>query len=153
MKIGVDELEFRFILTRRFASLLALRVGGTANESVEKYLYKPEGGGAAVGMTVAKMDVSAVSLFADLWLLDTYTKKAEFKDMKIREVWKNLDGTRGLQYTTSVGLPGGFQDRLFELWIMWEELLDKEGRRTFIIAFAPLETYKGTHHEVAGAEG
>ena len=34
----------------------------------------------------------------------------------------------------------------------WEELIDKEGRRTFIITIAPLETYEGTHHEVVGAE-
>ncbi|GMH49060.1 hypothetical protein TrLO_g9936 [Triparma laevis f. longispina] len=51
-------------------SAKAKRVAGTASESVEKYLHKPEGGGAAVAMSVAKMDVSAVSLFAELWLLD-----------------------------------------------------------------------------------
>ncbi|GMH47367.1 hypothetical protein TL16_g00047 [Triparma laevis f. inornata] len=30
--------------------------------------------------------------------------------------------------------------------------IDEEGRRTFIIAWAPMDTYAGTHHEVAGAE-
>ena len=63
------------------------------------------------------MDLSAVSLFAELWLLDTYAKKAEFKDRKIREVWNNLDGMRGLQFTTSVALPGGFSDRVFKVRI------------------------------------
>ncbi|GMH69493.1 hypothetical protein TL16_g05171 [Triparma laevis f. inornata] len=63
---------------------------------------------------VDKMDLSAVSLFADLWLLDTYTDKAEHKDTKIHEVLNNLDGTRGLQYNRSVALPGGFSDRLFK---------------------------------------
>ena len=63
------------------------------------------------------MDVSAVSLFADIWLVDTYAQKAARKDKKIDEVWNNLDETRGLQYTTSVALPGGFQDRLFEVRI------------------------------------
>ncbi|GMH78996.1 hypothetical protein TrLO_g7716 [Triparma laevis f. longispina] len=96
---------------------------------------------------VDKMDLSAVSLFADLWLLDTYTDKAEHKDTKIHEVWNNLDGTRGLQYNRSVALPGGFSDRLFKVWIMWEMLADEEGRRTFIIAYAPMETYEGTHYE------
>ncbi|GMI06855.1 hypothetical protein TrLO_g15384 [Triparma laevis f. longispina] len=55
---------------------------------------------------------SAVTLFAELWLLDTYAEKAELKDAKISEVWNDLNGTRGLQYTTSVALLGGFQDRV-----------------------------------------
>ncbi|GMH53091.1 hypothetical protein TL16_g01370 [Triparma laevis f. inornata] len=134
------------------ASSKAKRVAGTANEPVEKFLYHSENGGAAWAMTVTKVDLSAESLFAELWLLDTYARKAESKGIKIRQVWNNLDGTRGLQFTTSVGLPGGFQDRLFETWMTWEELIDEEGRRTFIIAIAPLETYEGTHHEVVGAE-
>ena len=95
----------------------AKRIAGTVSESVEKFLYKPEGGGDVVGMTVAKVDVSAVSLFAHLWLLDTYAKKAGSKDRKIRKVWNNLDGTRGLQFTTSLGLPGGFSDRVSEVRI------------------------------------
>ncbi|GMI18486.1 hypothetical protein TrLO_g14651 [Triparma laevis f. longispina] len=98
------------------------------------------------------MDMSAATLFAQLWLLDTSAKKVEGKDMKIRKVWNNLNGTCGLQYTNSIGLPGGFLDRLFKNWVIWEELIDEEGQRTFIIAFAPLETYEGTHHEVAGTE-
>ncbi|GMH82067.1 hypothetical protein TL16_g09138 [Triparma laevis f. inornata] len=129
------------------------RVAGTVSESVEKFLYKPEGGGGIVGMTVAKMDVSVTRLFAWIWLLDTFTRKAEENDKKIREVWnKNLDGTRSLQCNLSVALPGGFKDRLFESWVTWEELINEEGQRTFIIAFAPMETYEGTHHEVTGAE-
>ena len=80
-------------------------------------------------MTVTKVDLSAESLFAELWLLDTYARKAESKDIKIRQVWNNLDGTRGLQFTTSVGLPGGFQDRLFEVRIC-----------TIILIFAPILT-------------
>ncbi|GMH65896.1 hypothetical protein TrLO_g8811 [Triparma laevis f. longispina] len=130
----------------------AKRVAGTASESVEKYIYHSEEGGAGVAMTVAKVDLSAVSLFAELWLLDTYALKAEKKSSKIREIWNNLNGMRGLQFTVSVALPGGFQDRLFESWMTWETMIDREGRRTFIIAFAPLKTYAGTHHEVAGAE-
>ena len=61
------------------------RVAGTATDSVEKFMYRTEGGGAGVGMSVAKIDVPAVTLFTDLWLLDTYAKKAEHKDVVIRE--------------------------------------------------------------------
>ena len=105
------------------------RVAGTVGDSVEKFLHKPEGGGSIVGLTVAKMDVSAERFFSELWLLDTYAKKAGFKDRKIREVWNNLDGTRGLQFTTSVALPGVFQDRLFEVRIC-----------TIVLIFAPILT-------------
>ncbi|GMH67615.1 hypothetical protein TL16_g04726 [Triparma laevis f. inornata] len=149
------------------------KIAGTANESVEKFVYHSGEGGAGVGMTVAKVDVSAASLFAELWLLDTYARKAAGKDTKIREVWNNVDGTRGLKYTTSVALPGGFQARVFEeriytivlyicvysntsslyqTWMTWEEKIDEEGRHTFIIAWAPFETYEGTYHEVAWAK-
>ncbi|GMH71348.1 hypothetical protein TrLO_g3864 [Triparma laevis f. longispina] len=127
----------------------AKRIAGTANESVEKFMYHSEEGGAALAMTVAKVDLSAVSLFAQLWLLDTYAEKFTLKDRAIMETWNDLDGTRGLQYTTAFGLPGGFQDRLFETW---EVTTDREGWSTFIIAWVPLETYEGTNHEVAGAE-
>ncbi|GMH88065.1 hypothetical protein TL16_g11048 [Triparma laevis f. inornata] len=133
-------------------SAKANRVSGTVNEPVEKFLWRSEKGGAAVAMSVAKMDVSAVSLVAELWLLDTYAKKVENKNRKICEVWSNLNGTRGQQYTTSLGLPGGFKDRLFETWFTWEMTIDEEGRSTFIIAFAPFEIYEGMHHEVIGAE-
>ena len=95
----------------------AKRVARTANESVEKFIYHSEEGGGGVGMTVAKIDLSAVSLFADIWLLDTYAEKAENKEVRIHEEWNNLDGTRGLQFTTSVALLGVFQDRLFEVRI------------------------------------
>ncbi|GMH74726.1 hypothetical protein TrLO_g3365 [Triparma laevis f. longispina] len=118
----------------------AKRVAGTANESVEKYFHKPERGGAAVGMTVAKMDLSAIRLVAELWLLDTYAEKIDLSDRAIMEVWHNLDGTRGQQYATSIGLPGGFQDRLFKTWFTWEKTIDGGSRRTFIIALAPLKT-------------
>ncbi|GMH73697.1 hypothetical protein TL16_g06259 [Triparma laevis f. inornata] len=148
---GEKKLIARSMKLVEEVSSKAKRVAGTANESVEKYLHKPKGGGAVVGMAVAKVDLSAVSLFANIWLLDSYAKKAEFKDRKIHEV-SNLDGTRGLQFTVSVALPGSFQDRLFETWITWENLIDSDGRHTFIIAIAPLETYEGTHHEIAGAE-
>ncbi|GMH84047.1 hypothetical protein TL16_g09797 [Triparma laevis f. inornata] len=130
----------------------AKRVVGTVNDSMEKYLYRDEAGGAAAwGMTIVKMDVPVETLFTYIWLLDTYAKKVENEGSEILEVWKNLDGTRSLQYDISIGLPGGFQDRLFKIWTTWEKRVDEDGRRTFIIAFAPMEDYKGTSHKVAGS--
>ena len=51
-----------------------------------------------------------------------------------------------------MSLPGGFQDRLFESWITWDKRIEANGQQTYIIAFYPLEKYKGTHHKVDGAE-
>ncbi|GMH63487.1 hypothetical protein TrLO_g4018 [Triparma laevis f. longispina] len=125
---GEQELIAGSMKLAKEISSKAKRIAGTANESVEKFLYHSEEGGAAVGMNVLKVNLSAVSLFAEIWLLDTYALKAKTKDTKIREVWNDLDGTRGLQCTTSVTLPGGFQDRVFESWLTWEMLIDeKEG--------------------------
>lgn len=49
----------------------AKRFARTAHDLVEKFLYRP-GNYALIGLSVAKMDVSAVTLFAELWLLTTY---------------------------------------------------------------------------------
>ncbi|GMH78232.1 hypothetical protein TL16_g07721 [Triparma laevis f. inornata] len=105
------------------------KIAGTANEPVEKFIYRSEKGGAAVVKSVAKVDLSAVSLFAELWLLDTYEYKNQFKDTKIREVFNNLDGTRDVQYSMSVALPGGFQDRLFELVLVLAQNRKKRAPR------------------------
>ncbi|GMH53843.1 hypothetical protein TrST_g8092 [Triparma strigata] len=118
----------------------AKRITGTVNDLIEKFLYRDSEGGAAWGMTKANVDVAAITLFTELWLLDTYDHIGETKSA-IREVWKDLDGTRGLQYTTSVSLPSGFKDRLFETWITWAIRVDA-GRRTFIIAISPIEEYE-----------
>lgn len=79
------------------------------------------------------MDVSATTLFVQLWLLDTSAKKVAEKDLRIRKVWNNLDGTRGQQYTRSFNVPG-FQDRIFEVWQTWDRMVGEDGRETFIIA-------------------
>ena len=63
------------------------------------------------GRTVGVMDTVAEKLFAELWLLDTFSKTLENKNSTIRKVWKNLDGTRSMQYARAISLPGGFQDR------------------------------------------
>ncbi|GMH80838.1 hypothetical protein TrLO_g330 [Triparma laevis f. longispina] len=129
----------------------AKRVTGTANESVKKYLHKPEGGGAAWGISVARMDVPAKTLFADSWLINTYARKAESKE-KIREVWDNLDGTRGTQYIGSLRLPG-IQDRFFSTWLTWEKLVDEAGLQTIIIAISPMVEYRGaTCHMINGTD-
>ena len=44
----------------------AKRISGTVNDSVEKFLHRDEKGGAAWGMTVAKMDVAAITLFTEV---------------------------------------------------------------------------------------
>ena len=51
----------------------AKRISGTVKESVEKYFLR-SGESAGWGLAIAKMDISAVSLFAELWLIDTYAK-------------------------------------------------------------------------------
>ena len=162
----------------------AKRISGTVNQSVEKYLHRAEGGSeAAVGMTVAIMDVTAVTLFTDLWLRDTYAQRSvcinrrhhrhyailtrerqsecatryprrrtKYEKVAVRQVWNDLDGTRSMQYTNSVSLPGGFHDRLFETWLTWVEKVEVDGRRTYIIAFCPLKKYGGRRHEVDGTE-
>ncbi|GMH90953.1 hypothetical protein TL16_g11919 [Triparma laevis f. inornata] len=127
----------------------ASRIAGTVNESVEKFLKVLEGESAGWGKTVAKMNTSAVTLFSSLWLIDTYKLKAETKQIAIREIWTNLDGTRSQQYTRSFSLPG-FKDRIFEAWQTWDVTVDADGRQTFIIAISPLDKYKGTtRHKVA----
>ncbi|GMH77977.1 hypothetical protein TL16_g07607 [Triparma laevis f. inornata] len=133
------------------ASTKAKRIAGTVKESVEKFLHKPEGGGAGWAMSVARIDVPAEILLANLWFLDTYENKTYHKDTTICECWNNIDGTRGLQYSLSLWLPGGFNERLFESFITWEKIVDADGRRTLIIAFSPLHTYTGTHYKVEGA--
>ena len=131
---------------------VAKRVPGTVGDPVEKFLHRPEQGGAGWGITVVKVDIPATALFAKLWLCDSYAKRAELSNLAIREVWLNLDGSRSLQYSRSVNLPGGFQDRFLELWMTWGVFADEEGRKTFALANAPIEEYQGTRHRVPGRE-
>ena len=44
----------------------AKRIAGTVNDSVEKFIHQDGEGGAAWGMTVAKMDVAATTLFTEV---------------------------------------------------------------------------------------
>ena len=96
----------------------AKRVAGTVtHDPVEKFMFQHKKGGEAVwGMSVADIDKSAESVFAYLWLLDTYAQKAKRKNVNdaFRQVWENLDGSRALQYSPSFSLPG-FSDRIFEV--------------------------------------
>ena len=50
----------------------AKRVAGTANKSVEKFIYRDGEGGAGWGMTVAKIDVAAPTLFAEVRALTLF---------------------------------------------------------------------------------
>ncbi|GMH91106.1 hypothetical protein TL16_g11959 [Triparma laevis f. inornata] len=94
-------------------STKAKRIAGTLSEPVEKFLYHQKEG-AGWGMAVAKIDVSALILFVHIWLFDTYEHLNNNKGVAIREVWHNLDGTRSMQFSMSVSLPGSFQDRICE---------------------------------------
>ena len=130
----------------------AKRIAGTVNEPVEKFFHR-DGESAGFGKSVARIDLDAKSLFTEQWLLDTYAERAETLNAKIYEVWKDLNGTRGLQFTRSVALPGGFQDRLFKTWLTWQRRVDADGHQTFIIAICPFENYQGkTYNEVPGTE-
>ena len=92
--------------------------------------------GIAIGKSVAKIDLSAKELFAYLWVLTTYKHKREHlqvNDDLPRAVWENLDGTRSLQFTTTVKFPKGLTNRYFEMWFTWEARTLKDDRREFII--------------------
>ena len=49
-----------------FDQLKAERIAGTVNDSVEKFMHRVDGGVAAWGKTVAKVDVSAIALFTEV---------------------------------------------------------------------------------------
>ena len=128
------------------------RVAGTVNDSVEKFSHRDNEGGTAWGMSVANFDVDAVTLFTELWLLNTYAKRVANKKVAIREVWENVDGTRGVEYIGTFRLQG-FQDRIFHTWLTWKRLIGEDGRKTFIIAFESFNMYEGeTFHDVVGTE-
>ena len=131
------------------------RIPGTLNETVEKLISVSQGGEVRWGMTKAKIDVAAKILFAELWVLSSYQKKRQHKKQNgnlPRVVWENLDGSRSLQLTTSVKFPAGFDHRFFNSWITWEAKICGDGRKEYIIAFAPMNEYEGTHHRFEGTE-
>ena len=57
------------------------RVPGTVGESVDKFSKWNQGEASVWGITKAKVDMSAEEFFARLWVLNTYRKKAEQKDV------------------------------------------------------------------------
>ena len=61
-----DEQKMIANLMREVEVMKAKRIAGTANDSVEKFLHQDGEGGAAWGMTVAKMDVAAITLFTEV---------------------------------------------------------------------------------------
>jgi hypothetical protein len=61
-----DEQKMIAKLMREVEVMKAKRIAGTANDSVEKFLHQDGEGGAAWGMTVAKMDVAATTLFTEV---------------------------------------------------------------------------------------
>ena len=127
----------------------ARRIAGTVLDPVEKYLHQPPGE-AVWGLSITKMDVPATTLLAELWCLDTYEKLAYHKSTAIRELYKDIDGTRGMEFSLSVRLPSGFQSRLFQSWYTWEGRTEADGRKIYIVSYIPLQEYKGTRHEITG---
>ena len=109
-------------------------------------------GGSGWLLSVANIDVAAKILFAQLWLIDLYAKRHLNKAMKVRKIWQGLDGNRGLQYTRSLNMPGGFQSRLFQVWITWDEIVEADGRKTYVIAISPIQEYRGTRHSIETAK-
>ncbi|GMI04880.1 hypothetical protein TrVE_jg12126 [Triparma verrucosa] len=59
----------------------ARRVQGTANDPVQKFVYRDQTNNfsqAAWGLSVCAIDKSALDVFAELWLLDTYEYRRSF---------------------------------------------------------------------------
>ena len=114
------------------------RIAGTVNESVEKYIHHPEGGGVGWGKTVAIVNCPAVKLFTEIWVLTTYDDRRRYKDTTHYLVWENLDGTRGLQYTLSVGACPAGSKRVFSSFGLRGrrgELLSRERNALFTPQF------------------
>jgi hypothetical protein len=61
-----DEQKMIANLMREVEVMKAKRIAGTVNDSVEKFLHQDGEGGAAWGITVAKMDVAATTLFTEV---------------------------------------------------------------------------------------
>ena len=61
-----DEQKMIAKLIGEVEVMKAKRIAGTVNDSVEKFLHQDGEGGAAWGMTVAKMDVAATTLFTEV---------------------------------------------------------------------------------------
>ncbi|GMH96230.1 hypothetical protein TrST_g8697 [Triparma strigata] len=45
-------------------------------------------------------------------------------------------------------MPGGFQSRLIQVWITWDEIVEADGRKTYVIAISPIQEYRGTRHSI-----
>ena len=67
-----DEQNMIAKLMGEVEAMKAKRISGTVNDSVEKFLHRDKKGGAAWGMTVAKMDVAAITLFTEVSKATSY---------------------------------------------------------------------------------
>ena len=134
----------------------AKRVYGTVLDRVEKFmLYGKQGKTIGWGKTTAIIDVSAKSLFAKIWLINTYEKKRAFKEGNgklPRAIWENLDNSRSLQCLTSRKFPQGVQHRFFDSWITWQVDTLEDGVKRYVVAFVPIEEYDGSRYTLKGTE-
>ena len=132
------------------------RIHGTVKEPVEKFVAWNEKEETGWGKTKARVDLAAIALFTELWVLTTYKKKRLYEKQQgnfPRAVWENLDGSRSLQYTVCVRFPAGFDDRCFDSWITWDVRAHGDGRKEYIIVLVPIDEYKGrTRHKLKGTE-
>ncbi|GMI14487.1 hypothetical protein TrLO_g4880 [Triparma laevis f. longispina] len=130
----------------------AKRIPGTVNDTVEKYLHRDSAkNGAAWGMTIARIDCSGETLMSEVLMLDTFAKKRGGRGE--RKIWRELDGSRSMQFSSTVKLPGGFKERLIELWVTWDVLTDPQGCKTYVTANSPMLEYSGpTHHKFPNSE-
>ncbi|GMH56376.1 hypothetical protein TrST_g4156 [Triparma strigata] len=175
-EIGVDEKKRQDFLANKVPSAPALtrsekdlidssllyeaelahapRVAGSVADNVEKFLFWDNKSGSYWGKTVAKVDCNYMQLFVRLWVVNTHERAKEFKRDNgnlPRYAFENIDGTRSLQYATSVKFPGTFQNRLFDSWITWD-LREVDGRRQALIAMAPISEYGGTRKRIPDSE-
>ena len=175
-EIGVDEKKRQDFLANKVPSAPALtrsekdlidssllyeaelahapRVAGSVADNVEKFLFWDNKSGSYWGKTVAKVDCNYMQLFVRLWVVNTHERVKEFKRDNgnlPRYAFENIDGTRSLQYATSVKFPGTFQNRLFDSWITWD-LREVDGRRQALIAMAPMSEYGGTRKRIPDSE-
>ena len=131
------------------------RIPGTVKDSVEMCILFKKGDAAAWGKTTAKVDLSAISLFSELWMLKTYRLRKVHKEMYgnlPRAVWENLDGSRGLQYTSSVKFPAGLSHRFFDCWITWDVRTREDGQKEYVIVIVPMHEYGGKRRKLKGTE-
>merc|ERR1711871_1252825 len=118
------------------------RVKGTLKEDVDKFLWREEG--KVWGAYSVTVDLSAKSVLAEQFELDTYERSTKHRKKKhgdrlARGILKDVDGNRSIYYRLGVHITG-LENRLFDNWFTWKEITSSNGRsgNSFIVGFVPL---------------